>query len=186
MSRGHNRPCSHGTPPREKRLVAAKIWLPTYTGQRIVSAYKKRYGVDQLTAMREVQELCVDLSPEYVQNATAAELRRIELLPEKRTEKMERTGTMKNHVWSEGRLLQTNKRFSDLKERQKTWIYDVTREEHQRYIEGHGRVPMHHAKDDVIHAVQRRLDEREIWLPGNAARSTISKYIDRLNRRYSE
>ena len=38
---------------------------------------------------------------------------------------------MKNHVYENGRLIQTNKKFSALKQKQKEWI---TNELRQRYI----------------------------------------------------
>ncbi|MGG4382855.1 hypothetical protein ABEX08_12530 [Priestia megaterium] len=38
---------------------------------------------------------------------------------------------MKNHVYQNGRLIQTNKKFSALKQKQKEWI---TNELRQRYI----------------------------------------------------
>ncbi len=48
---------------RAQRLQAAKDWLPTYTGNKLVKAYRKRYGVDWLTAFTELEMLGVPIDP---------------------------------------------------------------------------------------------------------------------------
>ena len=78
------------TLPREKRLRRAKKWIEQYTGNHIVKAYKKRFGVDQLCAMAELKMLGVDLDPDYVERATAAETIRREQLAEKKRDQKER------------------------------------------------------------------------------------------------
>ena len=78
------------TLPREKRLRSAKKWIEQYTGNHIVKAYKKRFGVDQLCAMAELKMLGVDLDPDYVERATAAETIRREQLAEKKRDQKER------------------------------------------------------------------------------------------------
>ena len=77
------------TLPREKRLRRAKQWIGHYTGEHIVKAYKKRFGVDQLCAMAELKMLGVDLDPDYVERVTAVEMIRREQLPEKKRERKE-------------------------------------------------------------------------------------------------
>jgi len=78
------------TLPREKRLRRAKKWIEQYTGNHIVKAYKKRFGVDQLCAMTELKMLGVELDPDYVERATAAEMIRREQLAEKKRDRKER------------------------------------------------------------------------------------------------
>ena len=78
------------TLPREKRLRRAKKWIEQYTGSHNVKAYKKRFGVDQLCAMAELKMLGVDLDPDYVERATAAETIRREQLAEKKRDRKER------------------------------------------------------------------------------------------------
>jgi hypothetical protein len=51
---------------RAARLSSAKTWLPTYDGKKIVHGYRKRYGVDLLCAISELQMLNVRLDPTYV------------------------------------------------------------------------------------------------------------------------
>jgi len=41
---------------------------------------------------------------------------------------------MKNHELINGKLLQTNKKWSALKQSQKQWISEVVREEYARYV----------------------------------------------------
>ena len=90
---------------------------------------------------------------------------------------------MKNHKWVNGSLLQTNKKWSALKQSQREWIYEVTRQEHTAYIERHGRLPIKKRKEEVIDAVHEKLNEREIWIPYHEFRGRIVSYIDRLNRK---
>ena len=50
---------------QEQRLESAKSWLPTGEGKNIFPGYRKRYGVDWPTALREVEMLGVEVSPAY-------------------------------------------------------------------------------------------------------------------------
>jgi hypothetical protein len=58
-------------PPRRKRmkraqrLESAKSWLETYEGDKVVKAYRKRYGVDFECAFTELEMLGVQLDPDY-------------------------------------------------------------------------------------------------------------------------
>ena len=52
---------------RSQRLQSAKPWLETFEGENIIRAYRKRYGVDWLCAIRELRLLSVALDPVYVQ-----------------------------------------------------------------------------------------------------------------------
>ena len=90
----------------------------------------------------------------------------------------------KNHEWVNGQLLQTNKKWSHLKERQKTWIQETTAKEHAAFVEAHGRLPMKKQKEAVLDAVRERIKERGIWLPYGEFKPNVSKMIDRLNRRH--
>ncbi len=51
---------------RHARLNSARAWLPKYEGKKIVRSYRKRYGVDLLCAIAELQMLDVPLDPTYV------------------------------------------------------------------------------------------------------------------------
>jgi len=90
---------------------------------------------------------------------------------------------MKNHIKVDGKLLQTNKKWSHLKNSQRSWISEVTKEEHTTYVAEHGHLPMKKRKEDVLDRVHSRIVERGIWIPYREFRSHVSVYIDRLNHK---
>ena len=53
------------TPKREYRLLSAKSWIKTYSGNNIVKGYSKKYSVDKLCAVRKLRMIGVDISEEY-------------------------------------------------------------------------------------------------------------------------
>ena len=217
---GHRR-----TRPKIQRLRMAKDWLPTYNGTKIVKGYRKKFAVDILTAIGDLQELGVQLDPAYIATVTASENHRRAQLQEKKQEKlMEQQGLElmyeemgvwdyiydgynddidvmvnhrvnfenrigevkkagKNHVKVNGTLLQTNKKWSQLKQKQRDWIYEIAREEHFKFIEENKRLPMKTGKKKLIAVIETKIDERNIWLPSHELEKGLSKYIDRLNRR---
>lgn len=89
----------------------------------------------------------------------------------------------KNHVRVNGTLLQTNKNWSHLKQKQRDLIYETTRSEHKKYVEENNRLPMKAGKKKLIAVIEAKVDEHGIWLPSDELDSGIGKYIDRLNRR---
>jgi hypothetical protein len=50
---------------RPQRLESAKSWLETYEGNKVVKAYRKRYGVDFECAFTELEMLGVPIDPDY-------------------------------------------------------------------------------------------------------------------------
>ena len=68
---------------RPQRLESAKSWLETYEGNKVVKAYRKRYGVDFECAFTELEMLGVPVDPDYKERvlesvaAQAAAKRRI-------------------------------------------------------------------------------------------------------------
>jgi len=217
---GHKR-----TRSKPQRLRMAKDWLPTYNGTKIVRGYRKKFAVDILTAISDLQELGVQLDPAYICAATTGETRKREQAQEKKQEKLmeqhglelmyeemgiwdyvydgnnddidvmtnhrvnfeNRIGEVKkagkNHVKVNGTLLQTNKKWSQLKQKQRDWIYKITRAEHKKFIEENKRLPLKSGKKKLIAVIETKIDERNIWLPSHELESGIGKYIDRLNRR---
>lgn len=51
---------------RDSRLQAAKFWIPKYDGQNLVKGYSKHFGVDKLSAVKELTLLGYTISEEYV------------------------------------------------------------------------------------------------------------------------
>jgi len=50
---------------KDQRLQSAKNWLPTCKGKNVFRGYRKRYGVDWPTALRELELLGVEVDPAY-------------------------------------------------------------------------------------------------------------------------
>lgn len=74
---------------------------------------------------------------------------------------------MKNHIKVNGRTLQTNKRFSQLKQKQKEWIATVFREKYHSKMGELGvdtKLPREQ-RDRVIAEVYAEIEARDIWIP---------------------
>jgi len=72
---------------------------------------------------------------------------------------------MKNHQIIDGRLLQTNKKFSALKESQKTkvaeWEYEAYKDSYLKYK----KVPDKQREDEILFSVIDQIEAAEIWIP---------------------
>jgi len=74
---------------RQSRLTRAQAWLPLYKGAHIVRAYRKKFNVDAVCAVRELQEIGYEFKPGYVENLLKSEMTRREQLGQKKeTEKL--------------------------------------------------------------------------------------------------
>jgi len=89
---------------------------------------------------------------------------------------------MKNHEWIDGRLLQTNKSWSHLKERQKTWIYEMAKERYQQFLTERGKLPVHGSKKALIEQIYTQTEERGIWIPFGEVSRVLSRRIAHWNR----
>jgi len=214
------------TKPKPQRLQMAKHWILTYSGTKIVKGYKKKFAVDTMTAIRDLQELGVQFEPEYISAVEIGEKNRFLRLQEKKQERLieqhglealydemgiwdgiyngdinesiklmdnhrvnfeNRIGSVKNagenHVRVNGTLLQTNKKWSQLRQKQRDWIYEITRSEHKEFMKENNQLPMKAGKKKLIANIVVKIDERGIWLPSDELESGIGKYIDKLNRK---
>src|ERR1700690_4338363 len=77
---------------RKERLEVAKLWLPTYDGKHVFRAYRKRYGVDWPTALRELEMLGVPVDPDYREQLLRAAQQQTEQKRQKRLEKTDDDG----------------------------------------------------------------------------------------------
>ena len=91
---------------------------------------------------------------------------------------------MKNHIQHGDRLLQTNKKWSALKQQQRDLIFDLVLDEHDAYVESNERIPMKANKDTVIDAVYATIEEHGIWIPYDEFHREVAVFIDRLNREH--
>src|SRR5690625_4483449 len=74
---------------------------------------------------------------------------------------------MKNHIKTNGKLLQSNKRFSQLKQSQKDWIAtELYKLYHDKMKEKRTtrKLPANH-RDKVISSLYEKIQQREIWIP---------------------
>lgn len=72
---------------------------------------------------------------------------------------------MKNHKMIDGTLLQTNKKYSQLKLKQKEKISGWMYEETKKYYEATGKLPIQHHDDEVVGAIYERITQAGIWIP---------------------
>ncbi len=96
---------------------------------------------------------------------------------------------MKNHKLIDGRLLQTNKKFSALKESQKTkiaeWEYEAYKDSYLKYK----KVPDKQREDEILFSVIDQIEAAEIWIPEDEIykhyQSRHSKLLKRLKKEFS-
>ena len=98
--------------------------------------------------------------------------------------------TVKNHQLINGRLLQTNKKFSALKEFQKTkiaeWEYEAYKDSYLKYK----KVPDKRRVDEILLSVYEKIEAAEIWILEDEIfkhyQSRHSKLLNRLKKEFSE
>ncbi len=93
---------------------------------------------------------------------------------------------MKNHMMANGKLLQTNKNFSQLKNSQKEKINGWLYEEYEKLWKENGRAPEKHQKEAIINNVYTRIEEAEIWLPLDELYSYYESHINKFRKRYEK
>jgi len=71
----------------------------------------------------------------------------------------------KTHRRINGQLLQMNKRFTNLKMKQKDKITGWVYEEYKKYVTEHEKIPGRDADGDIIIAVLQKIEDAGIWIP---------------------
>lgn len=89
----------------------------------------------------------------------------------------------KTHKMIDGKLLQMNKRFSNLKMKQKDKIPGWVYEEYKKYVTEHERIPGGEADDRIIDAVLDKINEAEIWIPAGEIVSYYHRKKPQLQKR---
>ncbi len=72
---------------------------------------------------------------------------------------------MKNHMRINGQLFQTNKKWSHLKEKQKTWIMETAWQEYDRFARERGKLPVHGSKQQLIEHIYEVMEAKGVWIP---------------------
>ncbi len=97
---------------------------------------------------------------------------------------------MKNHQIIDGRLLQTNKKFSALKESQKTKIAEWEYEAYKDCYLKSKKIPDKRSVDEILLSVFEKIEAAEIWIPADEIykhyQSRHCKLLKRLNKEFSE
>jgi len=96
----------------------------------------------------------------------------------------------KNHKMVDGRLLQMNKKFSALKEKQKTkiaeWFYEAYR---KCYLDS-GKIPGKKEETEIMSYVFDKVEEAQIWIPAGELyryyHGRRSKLLKRLEKEFSK
>jgi len=71
---------------------------------------------------------------------------------------------MKNHAYQNGRLLQTNKKFSALKQKQKEWITNELRDRYIKMIKYPNVKLRLNKRDQILDEVYDLIMKKEIWI----------------------
>ncbi|PEE26258.1 transposase, partial [Bacillus toyonensis] len=67
---------------------------------------------------------------------------------------------MKNHIKVNGKILQTNKKWSHLKQRQRQHISNWLRREYTQFVTTHYRKPRKYEHNEILHEVINQIQER--------------------------
>ncbi|MEB8649460.1 transposase [Bacillus cereus] len=91
---------------------------------------------------------------------------------------------MKNHIRSsKGQLLQINKKWSHLKQKQRETISNWLREAYIEKIKVHNRRLKPGEHEDVLESVMSKIYDREIWIPDYE----VEKYYKgKINKWYNK
>lgn len=85
-----------------------------------------------------------------------------------------------------GKLLQTNKKFSQLKNSQKEKINGWLYEEYEKLWRENGMIPGKSQKEIIVNNVYARIEEAEIWLPLDELYSYYESHINKFRKRYEK
>ena len=86
---------------------------------------------------------------------------------------------MKNHELVNGRLLQTNKQYSALKESQKTRIAEWMYESYRDYYVKNKKLPYRAGDTEVLRALSDKIETVGIWIPDG---EVTKHYYSRKNK----
>lgn len=92
--------------------------------------------------------------------------------------------TMKNHEIIDGKLMQTNKKFSQLKQKQKLLIDNWLKDEFMKAAEKHhGKLSKRH-KVEIVDKVYEKIEAHDIWIPYYEVQQHFSGRISRFTNKY--
>lgn len=89
---------------------------------------------------------------------------------------------MKNHIIVDNNLVKTNKKWSDLKEKQKEMIYSLFKENHIEFYNIEKRIPNKLEKEQILDNVYEVITEKNIWIPFYEVKRFYISKINKLNK----
>lgn len=192
----------------------AKAWIPTYTGKNIVKGYRKRFALSPLGAVADLRLMGYEFTPEYIEQLKRDEVNRSNLKRKQKEESLEffeydefnddeveelcwfaiddecestppqKKRNFKNHEFVGGKLLQTNKKFSQLKEKQKALIAEWFYIECDNFYKKNNKFPSSKSETEtIIDLVYERIQGRDIWIPFGEIRQYFAKRKARIEKR---
>jgi len=89
----------------------------------------------------------------------------------------------KNHKLIGDRLLQVDKRFSDLKLRQREKISGWLLAEFKEKVNRNGILLGKHQKEQILDSVYEKIQEHEIWIPYYEVKQYFSRCLVKWNQK---
>ncbi len=90
---------------------------------------------------------------------------------------------MKNHKIVDGKLLQTNKKYSHLKLKQKEKIHQWMYQSYRDYYLETGKYPNEKDHDVILETVLYKIYEADIWIPKSEVYKHYRKVVGNLKKR---
>ena len=92
----------------------------------------------------------------------------------------------KNHKMVNGRLIQTDKPFSQLKTKQKEKISEWLYREYAKVYQSIGMPPDSRRNDDILNAVYEKIEQAEICIPFGEVRKYFYSHKTKYKNRYEK
>ena len=93
---------------------------------------------------------------------------------------------MKNHEWIDGKLLQTNKKYSHLKQKQKEQIYQWMYDVYKASYKSSGKYPDSGEDKKILSLVMVHIEKAEIWIPYSEVAKHYRSVKKNLRKRLSK
>ena len=101
---------------------------------------------------------------------------------ENNTTNYRRHKKMKNNEYLNGKLLQTNKKWFQLKQKQQIFIATLLRDLYIKFVLENNRKPNKYEKLFIVATVYLEIEDKEIWIPANE----ISRYFSSKIPKYDK
>lgn len=92
----------------------------------------------------------------------------------------------KNHQMVDGRLLQTDKPFSQLKQSQKEKINEWLYQEYSALYRANGKPPDSRYNDAILNAAYGKIEGAQIWIPFGEVRKYFYSRKNKFRKRFEK